>query len=297
MVSLDVVCVNFRSERFLVELVHALEPLPEHGVEFRVVVVDCSGMPPNIADDLKHAAVPVEVLDPGRNIGFAAAANLGAAHGTAATILFVNPDFIVDSVSLARLYEAGFAEEPPAWTGTVINLDGTIQKNAAPLPSLRRLTMEYIGGIDTRLEPCHGRREAGVLTGALLFVRRNSFEAVDGFDTGFPLYMEDVDLAVRLGHLGRLVQYPLAVGTHVGGFSASQEERCTWLLLHAARVAFFRRRGRWAGAWARLVVVLGLFLRAGVGRRWGRRALRDLVKVTAVGFDLRGLLPARKRSP
>ena len=68
------------------------------------------------------------------------------------------------------------------------------------------------------------RRDAGWLSGSCLLVRRSAFERIDGFDEGYFMYFEDVDLGYRFGLAGfRNVYQPDAEVTHVGGHSTRGE--------------------------------------------------------------------------
>jgi hypothetical protein len=104
--------------------------------------------------------------------------------------------------------------------------------------------------------------------------------------------MEDVELAVRLGDLGPLVQFPIEAGVHTGGVSASRSERPGDLdvLLHASRVAWLRERSAVGATVLRAAVMAGSALRR-IVRRGPRLDLRLLWRATARGFDLRRLLP------
>jgi GT2 family glycosyltransferase len=198
----------------------------------------------------------------------------------------------LDPEAADRLLEAGASSEAVAWTGVLRNDDGTIQRNTAPPPALRRQLAEYLLSADTRLAPTDELRRVGVITGALLCARTQTMRAVGGFDARYPLYMEDVELSVRLGELGPLVQFPIEVGVHTGGVSASRSERPGDLdvLLHASRVAWLRERSAVGATVLRAAVMAGSALRR-IVRRGPRLDLRLLWRATARGFDLRRLLP------
>jgi N-acetylglucosaminyl-diphospho-decaprenol L-rhamnosyltransferase len=50
-------------------------------------------------------------------------------------------------------------------------------------------------------------RDADWLSGCALAIRRTAFDDVGGFDPGYFLYVEDVDLGVRLRRLGWRLRY------------------------------------------------------------------------------------------
>jgi GT2 family glycosyltransferase len=56
------------------------------------------------------------------------------------------------------------------------------------------------------------------VNGAFMLMRREAFEGLGGFDEGYWMYMEDLDLSYRLRQSGWLSWYePAAVVTHVKG--------------------------------------------------------------------------------
>ncbi len=66
-------------------------------------------------------------------------------------------------------------------------------------------------------------RAVGWLSGSCLLLRRTAFDSVDGFDSSYFMYFEDVDLGDRLGRAGWLNVYvPDAEVMHIGGHSTAQ---------------------------------------------------------------------------
>lgn len=298
MEAVDVVFVNFRSENDIAASLARLESASLHGLDVTTTVVDCSGMCAEDAVRLQaRGGAQVTVIDPGANVGFGPAANIGAARGCSPVLAFLNPDVDLDIEGLAGLIRAGLADRAAGWSGTLRNADGTMQRNAGPSPSLRQLSSEYLLGIDTRYDDPVVKREVAVLTGAVLVVDRQSFDGLGGFAPELPLYMEDVEICRRLADAGRIVQYPIEVGVHAGGRSASHAPRETWLLLHASRVAFFAKEGCVSGVLARAVVLLGVIVRALVRDQHTLAWIPRLVRATAPGFSLASLLPLGRGAP
>ena len=65
------------------------------------------------------------------------------------------------------------------------------------------------------------------VNGAFMLMRRAAFEQVGGFDEGYWMYMEDLDLCYRLAGTGWVTWYePAATVTHVkGGTTAEASAR------------------------------------------------------------------------
>jgi GT2 family glycosyltransferase len=88
--------------------------------------------------------------------------------------------------------------------------------------------------------------EAGpvdAVNGAFMLMRREPFEQLGGFDEGYWMYMEDLDLSYRLAQAGWLSWYePGATVVHVKGGTVGGERppRLNWAF-HRGMYRFYRR--------------------------------------------------------
>lgn len=168
-------------------------------------------------------------IEPGANLGFAAAVNLGVAESHAPLVLILNADVRPLAGALEALIQ-GFDSHPEA-AGLVPRLLGRDGKPQAcwqlkNLPSLSELLAQSLlmpAPRDFLSEP-----EAGTLieqpAGAALALRRTAFAAVGGMDESFyPAWFEDVDLARRMTVGGQCFLYwPSAIFEH--GLGATVNE-------------------------------------------------------------------------
>jgi hypothetical protein len=158
------------------------------------------------------------------NVGFAAGCNLGARDAGASTLIFVNPDAVLRphaAHALATELTNAFAKASrPALVGGDLRTEG-----GAPDRGSRRnritLWNAFISalGIDTinlhRTPMPTAPVTVGAVSGALMAMRRADFEALGGFDEGYFLHMEDVDLCRRVEEAGGTVLFvPGPHGTH-----------------------------------------------------------------------------------
>ena len=146
-------------------------------------------------------------------LGFAANVNKGVAETTAPFVVVANPDTEPhpDAVALLR----AFAETHPR-AGIIgpklVFPDGQLQSSRRRFPTvsgtlvrrtpLRRLlsgTQRAHYGLD---EHPAGPTEADWLLGAFLLLRREMLDELGGFDEGFRLYGEEIDLSYRAAKAG-----------------------------------------------------------------------------------------------
>ena len=255
-VEVSVVMVVYMTGPALFESIGFVLSEPRVG-EF--VIVD-NGSPREDAERLKLLAETepkVKLLAGHGNVGFARACNMGAAAATGRKLLFLNPDAFLQPGCVEALEEA-LADCPvrPCIVGArVMNADGTEQRGgrrgevtpgttlvsftrlSQRLPFLRRFE------IHREFEPQPGGPiELPTISGACFFMAREDFAAVGGFDGGFFLHVEDVDLCWRVRERGGRVLYqPSARIIHLGSTSqASPVAVEYWKGIGLAR--YFRKR-------------------------------------------------------
>lgn len=274
--------VSYRSADHLERCLGALPP----GINTIVVDNASDDRGPDIARS--HGATVVENNE---NIGFAAAANQGAALGTAPFLLFLNPDAIPDPGCVELLVNA--LEENPAGAlagPRLVLADGTDQRPWWPFPSALRSWGEALRLLRL-VGPTPGPHgEVPFVVGACLLARRSRFEDVAGFDEEFWLYGEEADLARRMADRGWTSIYvDQATCRHVGGASGAgtdsafeEFQRGTerFILKHQGRIALLSHRvAVLVGSALRLTVLSALGKSAESTARTRAKILRRLLSV------------------
>lgn len=157
------------------------------------------------------AEAGIEVRVPGANLGFGRGCNLGAEGVTTDFLLFINPDARLEPGALDALLDAaGRHPEAAAFGPLLVHEDGR--------PRYKRNSYLLPGAKKPPRDPGPEDREVGVLSGAVLLVRRAAFEAVGGFDPEIFLYFEDDDLSLRLrSGWGPVFVVPGARAFHTNG--------------------------------------------------------------------------------
>ena len=229
-----------------------------------VVVVDnSSSAAVRDATRARHS----EYVDPGSNLGFAAAVNLALRPHLASTpddVLLLNPDASLtgaDVRSLDRFMRQPGNERIAAVTPRLVGDDGAEQRVLWPFPTPARAWAEAAG---------FGRLPArrAFAIGAALLLRGEALQEVGLFDERYFLYAEEADWqrqALARGWTAAVC--PDVVGAHTGA-GASADAPLREALFHAGQETYIRKwhgRAGWlayraaavTGASARALVLAG----------------------------------------
>jgi len=211
----SVIIVQYGHPELTRQAVQSLMLHSKHAVD--VVVVD-NGSPDPGGSSTAGGGDPCRIIRNGKNLGFGAANNIGARATQGDLILFLNSDTVVHGEILPEI-EAYFARTPRCGAAglRLLNTDGTLQNSTGKIPTVwsiwntRRRDYLYHA-------PDPVRRDW--VSGAALVVRRSVFEEVGGFDEGYFMYFEDVDLCARIRAAGHEIHYIPGVSVeHLAGGS------------------------------------------------------------------------------
>jgi hypothetical protein len=165
------------------------------------------------------------------NVGFARGANLGAKAARGEVLVFLNPDAFLQQGCIAELVRAVEACPGPCLVGgRVLNADRTEQRGArrgdiTPMSALLSLSHLARRVPAWRRYEVHWENDAApdaviavpTISGACFCMRRDDFDAIKGFDEGYFLHVEDVDLCWRVRQAGGDVLFqPKAEVIHLG---------------------------------------------------------------------------------
>lgn len=262
--SVTAVVVTHNSESTLSRCMQAA--LAQDAVS-AIVVVD-NGSSDHWRDALPSDArlLRVENRD---NPGFAVACNQGAALAKTPWLLFLNPDCFLEQDSLRRLLDLAQANPALAALGAqLVDAAGRVDPAShrrAPTPAvvLRGRVAMTAEGETWSGEPAVETRSVDAISGALMLVRRSAFERVGGFDPGYRLHCEDLDLCRRL----KLAGFDVAIAQQVQVLhlkGTSSRARPLWVewQKHRGMLRYFRKfDAATSPLWIRVAVPIGIALR------------------------------------
>ena len=243
--------------------------LTDLGDGLDVVVVDNSSDARVARVAVRHGA---QYVDPGRNLGFGAGANVGCTHRRGRDVLLLNPDAAITPEGLRALHAAlradtGLAAVAPRQHDPD-QLDEARVGWPFPTPAGAWIEAAGLGRL---------RRRTDFLIGSVLLLSAAALDDVGGFDEQFFLYAEETDWQRRAADRGwRVAVYKPVVATHVGaGTGGNPVARETHF--QASHERYVRKHHGTAGWWSyRTATLAGALARAVVlpGERGKDAALR-----------------------
>lgn len=224
----------------------------------------------------RHAAMDPRVRFIGNpdNPGFAVACNQGAGESTAPWLAFVNPDLMIETDTLSRL-----RLHADALAGEVLLGVDLVDEAGHRDEAARRRDPDFKGMLAAMLSSPARASKLGVpvneaerlqrvaaVSGALMLVPRVLFDRLDGFDEGYRLHAEDLDLCRRARVAGATIAVANDIRVlHLRGVSSRarpvfvewHKHRGLWRYFRkfeSSRRGVLTRIGVWAAIWAHFVV-------------------------------------------
>jgi GT2 family glycosyltransferase len=236
-VTLSIITVNYRSWGHLENCLGALFD-GAGSTEFQVIVVDNHSADGRL-DEYRRRFPQVEFIESDRNGGFSHGCNLGARTARGDQLLFMNPDVLATPAQVREL-SAALRRNPDIAILSSVQLDAAGRRQKAfdvfpelwtwfkPLKALLRVVLPRRYP-DPRKEH-HAALDCDWVSGSLLLIRREHFDALGGWSEDYWMYMEDCDLCYRARSRGLRVAFvPQPVFIHVHGGASRRTPAITAL--------------------------------------------------------------------
>jgi len=299
--GIDIVIVNWNSGD---QLRSCLASIDSESYCSRVIVVD-NGSTDNSLDLAQRTQLETTVLCEGKNHGFAKACNIGARHGDSEYLLFLNPDARLAPETLA-LCAAFLESDSGADVGVLgpklIDDHGKVQKGCARFPSwwtyvskglgLGRVAPKWFPPVQLEEFDHLKTRDVDHVIGAAYLIRRHLFDELGGFDERFFVYLEDLDLSLRVRQAGwRVTYFAGAHAYHRGGGVSEQVKAARLFYSLRSRIAYAEKHFSRMGALLVVMSTCGPEFATRIARATLRRSAEEARDTVSAYRLLLGALP------
>lgn len=275
---LSIIIVAYKSRDEIEACLYSI-PSRLNGRGVEIIVVDNSAG--DGARDIVRERFPgVIYVDPGSNLGFGRANNLGASRVRGECLLYLNPDTVCNAQALEHCVERIRLERDIGLISPRLELadgsmdlacrrsiptmwDGFCRASglAAAFPD-RKL----FAGYNLTYLPKEGTYDVAAINGAFMMGRREVLKKIGGFDESFFMYGDDLDLCIRVRKAGYRIVYDGRHSiVHLKGLSVGKEfDRMSEAIFNANRDVYLKHfnpnGSRWVewkyrlafGAWKRV---------------------------------------------
>ena len=245
----------------------------------QIRVVDNASRDDSVAIVQQHALADsrVRFIANPDNPGFATACNQGAADCDAPWLAFVNPDLMVEPETLCRLCvhaeQIGDALLGVVQVDEAGNPDDAVRRRDPDFSAMLRSPRRG-GRLAVPADPDQVVQPVEAISGALMLLPRTLFDRVGGWDNGYRLHAEDLDLCRRVRLAGGQVAIANDLSVvHVRGVSSRSrpffvewhKHRGLWRYFakfEASQRTGAVRLGVWVAIWAHAALQIPRLLMA-----------------------------------
>ncbi|MGI9531020.1 glycosyltransferase family 2 protein [Lutimonas sp.] len=205
MIRISVIIVNYNA-RFFLENCLCSVLSSEVADLIEIIVVD------NASNDdscsmISNSFPDIQLIRNAENVGFAKANNQAVKMAQGDYILILNPDTMLAETTLSDMLAFAEGQENFGAAGLRF-IDGTgsyLPESKRNFPNLMVAGAKLLGYSNSYYANHLDHKAVGpveILTGAFMFVRKEVYNTIGGFDEDFFMYGEDIDLSYRILRAG-----------------------------------------------------------------------------------------------
>ncbi len=237
MTRVAIILVNWNGKNDTLACLTSLYALTHPRINASTIVVD-NGSTDDSVSAIRKRFPDVEVIETGKNLGFAGGNNIGIRHAMKAGADFVwllNNDTVVDKNALSALVDV-FGESTVGIGGSKIYFApgreyhrerykekdrGRVLWFAGGLIDWNNMYASHRGVDEVDRGQYDNVEETPFVTGCSMMIHKKVFEKVGLLDERFFAYLEDLDFCLRVKHAGyKLLYVPGSVVWHANASSS-----------------------------------------------------------------------------
>ncbi|MDI6804242.1 MAG: glycosyltransferase family 2 protein [Bacteroidota bacterium] len=269
-INLSYIIITYNSADFIGNCLNSIARQQSNEITSEVILIDNASK--DLTVEIVRKKFPQVILRENReNVGFAVAVNQAFSLSKGEHVLLLNPDTILNDNFINQLFS--FVNRTP--DASIIGVK-IVDENNRHHPStwkkvsfltlLAEMLLPYSTSINLVTENPNTQAQVENVSGACMYIRRDVFEAMNGFDERFFLYYEEIDFCRRANKSGYKVYYnPYIEVVHFAAKSSSNDRESFFFNLYHNKILFIRKHYSYPFYVVVFILVLiGLLLRAAV---------------------------------
>lgn len=252
-IDISIIIISFNGIEFIDDCLNsAIKSIDE--VSSEIIVVDNASHDGTI-QLLENKYPNIKLIKNSKNLGFAAAVNIGLANAIGRFILLLNQDIKIIGPAIPQLTKRLTMSDKIGIIGPkFIGFDGKLQKSCRAFPKYMDLLYEFTGlsyifpkskiFSQWKMGWFDHERELEVdqPMGAAMMFRHELVDKIGIFDESFRIFFNDVDFCRRAKEAGFVnLYYPIAVIMHYGGGSINKMKPRMIFESHYSMFRYFKK--------------------------------------------------------
>lgn len=246
--KLSVVILNY-NVRYFLELCLKSVQAAISDLDAEIIVVD-NNSPDDSCAMVSELFPNVKLIQNNENTGFSKANNQGVNEASGEYICILNPDTVVSEDTFAKLIQFADTKDGLGIVGCKL-IDGKgkfLPESKRNVPVVFVALQKMLGKVKNyyagHLEE-NDIGEADVMVGAFMFMKKEVYRKVGGFDEEYFMYGEDIDLSYRLIKAGyKNYYYGKTTVIHYKGESTLKNRKYAQRFYHAMQLFYKKHFSR-----------------------------------------------------
>lgn len=251
-IDISIIIPVYNNVKLTLESLESIRKTADPNLTYEIIIVDDAS-----SEDFKSALdnyssiQQVNYIRNKVNKGFAYSCNKGAKIATGKVLVFLNNDTIAIDGWLNAGYKTLTSDENIGIVGAkLLYPDNTIQHAGIEFQERKNhylpLWPYHIHrNLPTNSEEVCKQKEYPAVTGACLFIKKDLFETINGFDESYGMYFEDVDLCFKVSELNKKIIYePSCTLYHLEGKSSLDQKTIDKLNINSSKKFYDKWRFR-----------------------------------------------------
>ncbi|WP_044115002.1 glycosyltransferase [Anaerophaga thermohalophila] len=228
--QVSIIIVNYNTKKLTIECINSIIKHTKD-ITYEIVLVDNNSTDDSVQYFKKLKGI--KLIESRKNLGFGGGNNLGVKNAIGKYILLLNPDTILLNNAVKLFYD--YMESTKDNVGVIgcnlLDSDGAQGLTYVNFKSIKNhlkfsfniLCKKLNINLPKRIVDTKAPYDVDGVLGADMFMKKELFTNLNGFDTSFFLYVEEVELQKRIAdknYLRRIIPGPLII--HLEGGSSNK---------------------------------------------------------------------------